>query len=561
MGDVYALATSSTGLKNQSATLFTINGRLNHDKTQFAFNGGSGSSDIQYRKAWYNNGDWGAWRTVWDSNNLINVSQLTNDAGYVTTNTTYTAGNGLTLSGTQFSLPVTVSGTGTYVQSVVQTANGITVTLGTPPNTNTTYSAGTGLSLSGTTFSQAITTSGSGTYVQSITQTASGFQVNLGTPPNTNTTYSNMSITEMNTGTSTTGRIIQSSVLNQWFDGKSVFTLSTGGGIKTNIWTSNALSPYAIALGHTTSAGGLGAVALGYGVTTMGSGSTNNGYQSTITGSFSSNLGSFNGINASKATNIGLGLINDQEGCTIVGRFNAPTGTYDYEDDTMNALKKIFIVGGGKDADARKNILETTADYKTKVANNMYYDPLVRNSMTFSQTTLIDKKYFDDNIPSGGGGSAQLQDYSFSSMIDNYYSGEYITISTIIDHNDFAGLKFGHMYNSDSVGKINVDTMFGQLVVSDSTLEDNYKIALIKGNVVISQEEVDRNKLVDNPNVYVLANNGNIVIDAASGLGIRNLALSARNSTVNTFMVAKLGVVLYDEKNGQYYLFFNPQIL
>lgn len=66
-----------------------------------------------------------------------------NAQGFVTTDTKYTAGNGLTLSGTQFSLPVTVSGTGTYVQKVEQNANGITVTLGTPPNTNTTYPAGT----------------------------------------------------------------------------------------------------------------------------------------------------------------------------------------------------------------------------------------------------------------------------------------------------------------------------------------------------------------------------------------------------------------------------------
>lgn len=49
-------------------------------------------------------------------------------------------------------------------------------------NTNTTYSAGTGISLSGTTFGQTITTNGTGTFVQSITQTANGFQVNLGTP-------------------------------------------------------------------------------------------------------------------------------------------------------------------------------------------------------------------------------------------------------------------------------------------------------------------------------------------------------------------------------------------
>ena len=60
-------------------------------------------------------------------------------AGYVKTDTTYTAGNGLTLSGTAFSLPITVTGTGTYISDVVQTATGITVTKATPPNTNTTY--------------------------------------------------------------------------------------------------------------------------------------------------------------------------------------------------------------------------------------------------------------------------------------------------------------------------------------------------------------------------------------------------------------------------------------
>lgn len=68
-----------------------------------------------------------------------NLSDWLNGKGYVTTDTKYSAGNGLTLSGTTFSLPVTVSGSGSYVQSVVQNSSGITVTLGTPPNT--TYSA------------------------------------------------------------------------------------------------------------------------------------------------------------------------------------------------------------------------------------------------------------------------------------------------------------------------------------------------------------------------------------------------------------------------------------
>ena len=60
-----------------------------------------------------------------------NNNQLTNGAGYVTTdtNTTYTAGTGMSLSGTTFNC------------TVVNT------------DTNTTYSAGTGITLSGTTFS------------------------------------------------------------------------------------------------------------------------------------------------------------------------------------------------------------------------------------------------------------------------------------------------------------------------------------------------------------------------------------------------------------------------
>lgn len=46
----------------------------------------------------------------------------------------YTAGNGLTLSGTTFSLPITVSGSGNYVSDVTQTTNGITVTKSTLPD-------------------------------------------------------------------------------------------------------------------------------------------------------------------------------------------------------------------------------------------------------------------------------------------------------------------------------------------------------------------------------------------------------------------------------------------
>lgn len=61
------------------------------------------------------------------------ISQTGNTITLASTDTTYSAGNGLTLAGTTFSLPVTTSGTGNVVTGIVQTANGITVNLGSMP--------------------------------------------------------------------------------------------------------------------------------------------------------------------------------------------------------------------------------------------------------------------------------------------------------------------------------------------------------------------------------------------------------------------------------------------
>lgn len=63
----------------------------------------------------------------------MGISQTGNTITLSSTDTTYGAGNGLTLSGTTFSLPVTTSGSGNVVTGIVQTANGITVNLGSMP--------------------------------------------------------------------------------------------------------------------------------------------------------------------------------------------------------------------------------------------------------------------------------------------------------------------------------------------------------------------------------------------------------------------------------------------
>jgi hypothetical protein len=92
-----------------------------------------------------------------------NNNQLTNGAGYITsftdTNTTYTAGTGLTLTGTVFSNDITnnnqlTNGAG-YITSFT--------------DTNTTYTAGNGLTLTGTEFTMSGSYTGSFTATDDIT--------------------------------------------------------------------------------------------------------------------------------------------------------------------------------------------------------------------------------------------------------------------------------------------------------------------------------------------------------------------------------------------------------
>lgn len=124
--------------------------------------------------------------------------------------TTYTAGSGLSLSGTVFSHSDTssqssINGSGrTYIQDVTLDTYGHVTGLGvateTVTNTNTTYSAGSGLNLSGTTFSHSDTSSQSSvdnsgrTYIQDVTLDTYGHVTGLAsateTVTNTNTTYS-----------------------------------------------------------------------------------------------------------------------------------------------------------------------------------------------------------------------------------------------------------------------------------------------------------------------------------------------------------------------------------
>lgn len=107
------------------------------------------------------------------------VSELTNDAGYIT---------GISANSVGAS-ELNVSGNGTTTQFLRSDGDG-TFTWATPTDTNTTYSAGTGITLTGTTFSNAAPD-------QTVSLTGSGATSVSGTYPNftisstdTNTTYS-----------------------------------------------------------------------------------------------------------------------------------------------------------------------------------------------------------------------------------------------------------------------------------------------------------------------------------------------------------------------------------
>ena len=109
-------------------------------------------------------------------------------------------------------------------------------------NTNTTYSAGSGLTLSGTQFSLPVTVTGDGTFVKSVTQGADGVSVTLGTPPNTNTTYSTGTLVQLKAGTDTTGRLQTAKLLNEWLTEKGYITsyVDTKYTAGTNIQISEA---------------------------------------------------------------------------------------------------------------------------------------------------------------------------------------------------------------------------------------------------------------------------------------------------------------------------------
>lgn len=90
-------SSSGENIPYDYGSLLQIN-RSSNEKVQIALPVQSHLTDrhISYRGKL--TAGWGEWVKVWDEKNLTKVSQLVNDSGYVTTDTTYTAGNELIIN-------------------------------------------------------------------------------------------------------------------------------------------------------------------------------------------------------------------------------------------------------------------------------------------------------------------------------------------------------------------------------------------------------------------------------------------------------------------------------
>ena len=210
------------------------------------------------------------------------VSVLNNDAGYVTTDTTYTAGTGLSLDGTQFNIDETVVQSGdnisllnndtgyltshpsvsaatssdnsgrTYIQDLFFDQHGhvtgVSTATETVVDTDTTYTAGDGLGLTGTQFSVDDTVARSGDNVSQFvndagylttdndTTYAAGTGLSLdGTTFNIDSTVVQFSDITSGSITAGTGNIDFSvansgDVLTQQGDGSFAMSAPAGGG-------------------------------------------------------------------------------------------------------------------------------------------------------------------------------------------------------------------------------------------------------------------------------------------------------------------------------------------
>lgn len=114
------------------------------------------------------------------------------------------------------------------VLGIVKIGEGLSVASdGTLTNERTPYFAGNGLTLTGTTFTLPITINGTGDFVKSVTQGSNGLNVELGTPTGGGI-YPSGTLLNLQQGTSGTDMVWSPLTINQWYDNNRLSIINQG---------------------------------------------------------------------------------------------------------------------------------------------------------------------------------------------------------------------------------------------------------------------------------------------------------------------------------------------
>lgn len=215
----------------------------------------------------------GVWKEFYHTGNLTKLSQLTNDLGFVTTDTKYTSSLGITLVGNDFR-PTYGTAVNTIAQGNDSRINNGQTAFSWGNHASAGYLKSADLNgyateswVNGQGFSKQALTAGDnvsivGSVISStdtkydvFTKTVSGLvPAPTGTTSTrylredgtwvvpTNSTYSVISLTELNTGTATIGRLSSAKVLNDWLNSKGYVTDSIINGLASESWVTSQLS-------------------------------------------------------------------------------------------------------------------------------------------------------------------------------------------------------------------------------------------------------------------------------------------------------------------------------
>lgn len=449
------------------------------------------------------------------------------------TNTTYSAGAGLTLSGTQFSLPITYSGTGDYVSAITQTTNGLTVTRSTLPTNHVTTSrsitAGNGLTGGGNLSANRTITMGTpGAITLSSTNS-------VGTSTHTHA---------FNPGGTTAQYIRGDGTLATFPSSQdSIFAYSPQGGLYTTAWSSTALGQHSVAIGYTSVVTASSGISVGKGVFTGGAMSQNVGFSSNVNKALSANFGSYNLNNAELGNTFGQGLINQGMGTTVIGKYNQVT---DHQPD-MNVDEKTAAIqfGVGKDELTRRNAVTIFNDRR------MDYDAQ-RDDTYWNQNTIPDIKWIQENV-SGGGGS--------SSTMDIHPSNPSLTSNNVIGTKlPNISLVRGGISETNTGITVAFELSDGTYDVPDDNTIHSRVVVLYKTKQVLNG--VFETDIIDSDVEFTANANLTLYVHGSSSpFNIEWLTPNvAKNTSVGGKHVVKIGRLVSDS-NGKVFFEANPQIV